>query len=34
MKFGLIGLLMLAASPAALAAENPPEFRSTATSIS
>jgi hypothetical protein len=26
MKFGLIGLLMLAASPAALAAENPPEI--------
>ena len=26
MKFGLIGLLMLAASPAALAAENPPQI--------
>ena len=26
MKFGLIGMLMLAAAPAALAAENPPQF--------
>jgi len=26
MKFGLIGLLMLAASPAALAAESPPQI--------